>query len=114
VPHAVRFFDVHTLRQHYSDHNRDFGCVNEREYEKQAIKFLQADAAIIMALDCQGSDGDFVRYCPNSEEFAIVRPDGIIRTYFKPMPARLAQPGYPMDKTHGMRTNMDYFKESCK
>jgi filamentous hemagglutinin len=43
-------------------------------------------------------NGDVVRYNPATDEFGVVKPDGTIRTYYKPDPAR-----------HGRPTNLDYF-----
>jgi len=44
------------------------------------------------------ANGDVARYDPASEAFGIVKPDGTIRTFYKPDPA-----------VHGYPINLDYF-----
>ena len=44
------------------------------------------------------ANGDIVRYDPATQAFGVVKPDGTIRTYYKPDPA-----------VHGYPTNLDYF-----
>lgn len=92
-----KFADPTKLLDHYARHGGDFRAKNADEYERLAEAFLEgpADPAII---EKNRQNGDKVRYNILSQEFAIARPDGTIRTYFKPDPA-----------VHGFPTNVDYF-----
>lgn len=47
-------------------------------------------------------NGDIVRYNPKTKQFGVVRKDGVIRTYFKPDPAK-----------HKLKTNEDYFRQEA-
>jgi filamentous hemagglutinin len=46
------------------------------------------------------SDGDVVRYNPNTDEFGVGSSGGSICTYYKPDPA-----------VHGKRSNLEYFDD---
>ena len=114
MPTVIGFAAPALLTEHFGKHNSwDFKFRDEREYERNAINFLKADVNVIMALELVRSNGEIVRFCPNSNEFAVLRPTGHIRTYYKPMPERDAPHGYPIDKTHGYSTNLEYFRNSA-
>lgn len=91
------FADRGKLLDHYARHGGDFGAKDADEYEKLAGSFLSGppERAVI---EKTRKNGDKVRYNQLSQEFAIVRSDGTIRTYFKPDPA-----------VHGFPSNLDYF-----
>lgn len=92
-----KFSDHAKLLDHFSRHGHDFGANAAAAYERQADAFLNGSRAAGV-LEKLRSNGDRIRYNPATEEFGIAKPDGTIRTYFKPDPA-----------LHGFRTNLDYY-----
>jgi len=72
------------------------------EYERLAVAFLNTamDAAI---MECDRRNGDRVRYNLLTDEFAIVRWDGIVKTYYV---AKIT--------IHGRSSNLDYFYQECR
>lgn len=115
MPIVSGFASPAFLREHFTKHNPwDFQYQDAGEYLIRAKAFLEADLTVIGAEECIDSQsGDIVRYCQTTNEFAIVNPPDIIRTYFKPMPNHLAPPGWPARKKHFQPTNYDYFKDNC-
>jgi hypothetical protein len=92
------FADSVKLQQHYADHGTDFGAKSAAEYELQANRFLNDPKPPGVLEKTRPGSGDIVRYNPTTQEFGVVKPDGTIRTYYKPDPA-----------IHGKPTNLDYF-----
>jgi len=114
VPIAVGFRSEFALIQHFGFHRADFGVTTKEDYLARAKAFLETDRATNPAiLECIRTDGDIVRFNQNTNEFAVVDSAGIIKTYYKPIPRRLARRGTPRIKTHGFRTNLDYFNHNC-
>ncbi len=97
APRNGQFADNPKLQDHFNRHGGDFGAGSAAQYEQQANTFLNGsrDTGV---LEKARPNGDIVRYNPATEEFGIVKPDGTIRTYYKPDPAM-----------HGRPTNLDYF-----
>jgi hypothetical protein len=85
------------LQDHFGRHGSDFGARTPAEYTHQADTFLNGPRASTTRERVRPG-GDRVRYNEATEEFGVVRPDGTIRTYYRPDPAR-----------HGYPTNLDYF-----
>jgi filamentous hemagglutinin len=75
----------------------DFGATTAAKYEQRAADFLTGPRGTGV-LEKVRPNGDVVRYNATTEEFGVVRPNGTIRTYYKPDPA-----------AHGNPTNLDYF-----
>jgi Phage portal protein len=98
---TARFFAEDSLDGHFEDHGSDFGATTSSEYEKQASDFLtnQKNPDILEFTRLRGyRTGDIVRFNPETDEFGVVRPNGSIRTCYRPDP-----------KLHGFATNLDYF-----
>ena len=91
------FADPVKLLDHYSRHGADFGATSAAQYEQMADLFLNGPRGTGV-LQKFRANGDRVRYHPVTEAFGVVKPDGTIRTYYKPAPA-----------VHGYPTNLDYF-----
>jgi hypothetical protein len=85
------------LNRHYAKHGDDFGAESIEEYASQADDFLTGDRGL-GTLELVRSDGTVVRYNPDTDEFGLVSPDGVIYSYYKPDPAE-----------HGYDTNLEYF-----
>jgi filamentous hemagglutinin len=102
VPYTLGFESQAKLIRHFIKHGQEFSVITEAEYEKLADAFLggpqDADT-----LECRRrSDGAILRYNPVTNEYGVLRRDGVMKTYFKPDVAR-----------HGKPTNLDYFLEEC-
>jgi hypothetical protein len=91
------FADSTKLLDHYSRLGADFGATSAAQYEGMADAFLNGPRGTGV-LQRVRANGDVARYDPASEAFGIVKPDGTIRTFYKPDPA-----------VHGYPTNLDYF-----
>lgn len=74
----------------------------EAEYGTLADTFLGGPKDASTRECVRQSDGAIVRYHPVTNEYRVLRRDGIIKTYFKPDVARQGKP-----------TNLDYFLEEC-
>ncbi len=96
-----RFASAARRNDHFARHGGDFGARSARAYERAAGRFLtgRPERGVLQATR---RNGDIVRYNPRTNEFGVVKPDGTIRTYYKPDPA-----------THGLRSNMDYFQREA-
>jgi pyocin large subunit-like protein len=67
-----------------------------------AREYLNAEASI-STLDCiRRGNGDIIRYDRVSQAFAVMRNDGIIKTFFRPDPW-----------WHGFPSNLKYFQAEC-
>jgi pyocin large subunit-like protein len=76
--------------------------VSEAEYEAFAIAFLNAPIGGTILEGVRFSNGDFVRFDTSTEALAVMRKDGVVRTFFKP------------DKAwHGFSSNLAYFQNKC-
>jgi filamentous hemagglutinin len=88
---------------HWYDHYAEFPEIaNEVEYEQRAAEFLNAPLGPTMLENVRISDGDTIRYDRATENFAIMRPDGVIRTFFR-----------PNKRWHGLSSNLAYFQQEC-
>jgi uncharacterized Zn-binding protein involved in type VI secretion len=94
---AGGFADEDKLADHFQRHGSDFGATTEAEYEAQADEFLNGEKSAD-TLEKVRPNGDVVRYNPTTDEFGVAKPDGTVKTYYKPDPAQ-----------HEYPTNTDYF-----
>lgn len=92
-----KFSSEKELQRHFDKHGKDFGSKNPAEYRSQADKFLNTERSP-GTLEKIRDNGEIVRFNPKTDEFGVTKPDGIIKTYFRPNP-----------KIHGKPTNLDYF-----
>jgi filamentous hemagglutinin len=93
----AKFADNTRLLDHFARHGRDVGATSAADYERLASDFLTGPLATGV-LEKTRANGDIVRFDPATQLFGIIRPNGIIRTFFKPDPA-----------VHGLASNLDYF-----
>jgi hypothetical protein len=98
-PQGKGFSNQTLLEEHFKKHNEEFAppFATQEAYEQAGNKFM-SDKPLAGVLQKVRPNGDIVRYNPSTEEFGILRKDGILRTYFIPDPAK-----------HGYPTNLDYF-----
>lgn len=115
MPTATGFIDANTLTIHFNEHGQDFNATNEADYLAQAKAFIEtpivADSTIVERV--RTSNGDILRFDNATETFASVQSNGLIRTFFRPMPMHLAPPGTPRRKMHRFSSNYDYFLDTC-
>jgi len=111
-------FDPVLLPDHFQWHGADFAVGSKEEYENLADTFLGGPKAPT-AEECNRLGGDVVRYDPMTEEFGVLGTDGVIRTYYKPVPCHTLPPAKRVrpdgrKNCHGLRTNREYFKRTCE
>lgn len=111
---ATSFADAARLTIHFAKHSADFGATDEHDFEIKAQAFLN----IVITPGCgieenARSNGELVRYDTVNNHFAVMKPDGTIKTYYKPMMASAAPPGTPVDKMHNRLSNYQYFLDEC-
>lgn len=92
-----KFADPAKLLDHYTRHGASFGATSPAQYEQAADAFLNGPLGTGVLQKIR-ANGDLLRYDPATEAFGVVKPDGTIRTYYKPDPT-----------VHGYSTNLDYF-----
>jgi pyocin large subunit-like protein len=116
VPAVVGFANEYKLRCHFRDHGKkEFGASTKEEYSAMAKLFLEKNLSDNPNIvECVTKDGDIARFDRQTQEYAIVTPNGIIKTYFKPIPHHLAPPGTPLDMTHPHPNNITYFRSNCR
>lgn len=117
MPSTLGFANDRQLLRHYAEHGKDFGASNAKDYERMAREFLEEPIGSIR--ECIRSGGDIVRFDPATDRFGVVGCDGVIRTFFKPIPcASIAGPYRMLLKTmgrcHQHADNAKYFIEECK
>jgi filamentous hemagglutinin len=98
-------FNPSDLADHFKKHvtlRNEFSAATMYDYQSLADQFMSAPRSPTVH-ECVRAGGDIVRYDSSTEEFGILDKDGVIRSYFKPDPAR-----------HGEATNLDYWKKECK
>lgn len=73
------------FEEHYQKHvvtQQEFGDITEEEYLKLANDLLNGTGENILTKT--EDDGDLLFYNVDTNEFAVMRPDGVIRSFFKP------------------------------
>lgn len=94
-------FDPDLLQDHFKRHGKDFKVSTAQEYQELADKFLGGPVGKTER-ECLKANGDKIRYNDYTNEYGVLRSDGVIRTYYKP-------------KLRGkFRTFIDYFEAKCK
>lgn len=100
-------FENGKLRErHFKKHAADFKSRTPQHYEQQARNFMGGSPkpGTLQAVRPKGMyQGEIVRYNPRTREFGVMKPNGTIKTYFKPDPA-----------IHKQGTNMKYFQKEAR
>lgn len=68
--------------KHYLKHKTDFGDITKEAYIEGANRLINSSNSDV--LNKVRANGDKVFYNVITNEFAVLSPEGIIRTYFKP------------------------------
>jgi hypothetical protein len=88
---------------HFQRHRKEFpGVVSDAEYEERAITFLNRPLTPEILEGVRRHDAVIIRLNRVTQEFGVMYPTGIIKSYFKAHPA-----------VHGKRTNIHYFQFEC-
>ena len=109
-------FDPSALMDHVQKH-----CVRLRiavtaivEYEERADS-LFSNPKPDEVLECCRPDGDIIRFNKTTDEYAVIRPDRVIRTYYIPIPCRnLAPANRRPGNCHREPTNLEYFRRKLQ
>ena len=87
--------------KHFTKHKDEFpGVNNAKEYVEAAKKFM-TDPPAGTYTRVREPGGDILRYDPKSGTLGIMTKDGVMKTMFKPDPAKVQQ--------NGFRDVWDYF-----
>ncbi len=120
MPVATKFATSGLLTEHYREHKEDFSAISEQDYEEKARDFLNAPFGASTTIEEKQRKrkgilvNEWVRYDKSTNEFAIVKADGTICTYFRPMMSSLAPSGTPRNKMHKKPSNYAYFLAECE
>lgn len=77
------------IEEHWEKHKNEFPeFKNANEYLKRARTLLTMQLAVGVLEEFKRSDGSYSRYMFSSNEFVSTKPDGNLRTFFKPKEGR--------------------------
>ena len=112
------FESIAQLRRHFSEHGHDFEAATADEYEQMADLFLGGNKPEEV-YECARNSGVRLRYDPASEAFGVLGSQGIIGTYFKPVPCSslrgsIREETRQAGRCHPYANNLVYFKAECK
>lgn len=115
--HTRGFLNTRQLNRHFVEHGTEFGLATMTEYEDAADVFL-GGMKPPHVVECTRSRGDRVRFDPISDAYGVLDVNGVIRTYFKPIPcANVPRPRVATarlaGRCHDERSNLDYFRTRC-
>jgi pyocin large subunit-like protein len=77
----ARFASERKLQDHFRRHGRPLGCSTAQQYLRKARALVSGGPGIETH---RRRDGDTLFYKAETNEFAVLSPTGIIRTYFAP------------------------------
>ncbi|MBO5896351.1 MAG: zinc-ribbon domain containing protein [Clostridia bacterium] len=75
------FADNEALVEHFQKHGHEFGYKTKEDYLQGANNVIKNPSALHKL---EAEDGDDCYYLQATNEFVVVSPDGVIRTYFRP------------------------------
>ena len=82
---GTQFRNNDRFEEHYQKHvidQQEFGGITREEYMTLAQALVDTPGPNVQSK--QNSDGDTLYYDAETNSFAVVSPDGFIRTFFKP------------------------------
>ncbi|MBQ6837279.1 MAG: zinc-ribbon domain containing protein [Clostridia bacterium] len=77
---TYNFASHDALIQHFNKHRNEFGYTTPEQYLQGANAVINNSSSLTRTQD----DGDTAYYLQATDEFVVVSPSGVIRTYFKP------------------------------
>ena len=75
------FADNDALVEHFQKHGHEFGYKTKEEYLQGANDVIKNPSALHKI---EAENGDDCYYLQSTNEFVVVSPEGVIRTYFRP------------------------------
>ena len=75
------FADNDVLVEHFQKHGHEFGYKTKEDYLQGANNVIK-NPSVLHKLETE--DGDDCYYLQATNEFVVVSPEGVIRTYFRP------------------------------
>jgi pyocin large subunit-like protein len=100
---AIGFEDASSRADHYERHGAEFGITSEFDYEQAARDFLNGPIGATILRCVRQGNGDIIRYDIITHAFAVMRSDGIVKTFYKPRVS-----------WHRYSSNVAYFQAECK
>jgi hypothetical protein len=108
-------FDPAALQDHSQRHGPRLKIFTDAsDYEERA------DALFVTPkppgfMECVRLDGDLIRFDSTTEEYAVLAPNRMIRTYYLPVPCRTIAPiNRVPGNCHHEATNLAYFRRNCR
>ena len=77
-------FNKDSLNNHYINHGKPMGFIDDKDYEQHALKFANTIDKKNNVSFIDRRTGATFKFSKKTEEFAIITKDGIIATYFVP------------------------------
>lgn len=97
------FAGLGSRADHFKSHRDDFPtAASDLDYERMAKAFLTAALSATLLECVRSSNGDVIRFNTVTQEFAVMRADGVIKTFYKADP-----------RWHGFGRNLRYFQVEC-
>lgn len=94
----AKAFNKSTLADHFRHHGEQVGCKTKESYNAKAVRFANTvDRKHCVSFKAR--NGTTYKFNNKTGEFAIVKKDGIVITYFKP------KDGYDYYKSQKARAN---------
>ena len=119
VARSCGFVNAGQMLKHYEQHGQDFGAKSPKEYARMAEEFLAGDTPNHVR-ECTRKKGDVVRFDPTKDAYGVLDANGVIRTFFKPVPCSAvndAQERRALRRTgrcHRHLDNTTYFLKECE
>ena len=118
VANTSGFFNTRQLNLHHAEHGAQLGASSAAEYQAMADNFL-GGAKPAHVHECRRRQGDILWYDPSTEAYGVLDRNGVIRTYFKPIPCALVPAAQRSvvrraGRCHGEATNLLYFQRECQ
>lgn len=119
VERTCGFVSTGQKLKHYEQHGQDFGANSPEEYARMAAEFLTGTSPNHV-LECIRSQGDAVRFDPTTDAYGVLDANGVIRTFFKPVPCISVRSALERDalrrtgRCHRHPDNTTYFWKECE
>lgn len=119
VTRSCGFVSAGQLLKHYEQHGQDFGAGGPEEYARMADEFLRGDVTSHVQ-ECARTKGDRARFDPATDAYGVRDGNGVIRTFFKPVPCStvaVAEERVKLQRAgrcHKHPDNVTYFLKECE
>lgn len=107
------FVDDGELIDHFKKHAARLGIATASEYESRASRFLTGSRDTASTMECQRPQGDLLRFNRTTNEYGVLDAQGIIRTYYIPVPCKEIPADRPKRRCHPHCDNESYFRFEC-